>query len=372
MIASFSRLRLYLSALALAAAVFLSLHLLPRTAVAQTANVALESREAHAARDMVTTSTDGTPLAAPPLPAHYRQAIRGPLRIAYDPRIESAIQLTLNSVLQDATSLADQLGMTSLPPVEIRLVPDEQTLRELAPLNAPPPRYAVGVAYPSIRLTLVSMREPQTAALADVRRVLRHELSHLLLALATNDAPIPRWFSEGLAVTQAAEHSFERFEQLMLASWTRSLIPIATLNQSFSASADIVDLAYAQSADFVAYLLQRDGLARLSVFCEHLRRGVGFEAAIQATWSVSLRSAELAWKDDVAGRHMLLPFLAGAGLMWGLASLLLVLGWWRSRLRAKRTLKRWALQEAEQDERYRQAQLALAMSADAADRSMLN
>lgn len=331
-----------------------------RSAPAFAQSTTAEHTHTHAARDMVTTAPDGSALVAPPLPASYRRVNRGPLHLAYAPEIESAVQLTLNHVLQDATSLSEQLGLARVPELEIRLVPTEQDLRTLAPLNAPPPQYAVGVAYPSIRLTLVSLREPQTAALADMRRVLRHELSHLLLAIATNDAPIPRWFSEGLAVTQAAEHSFERFEQLMLASWSKTLIPLAQLNDGFSSSADDVSLAYAESADFVSHLLQRDGLARLAVFCDHLRHGVEFAEGIKQTWGNTLQGAELTWKDDLKNRHMLLPFVAGTGLMWGASALLLFIGWWRAKLRSKRKLKRWEVQEQMQAQQLAQEQLRMA------------
>jgi hypothetical protein len=303
------------------------------------------------ARDLVTEAPDGRPLVAPPLPSGYVVERRANASIAFPPQIRSSISNALNHVEHDLQSLQLQFGLAALPPIEIRLVPDPDTMRALAPRGAPPPAYAVGVAYPSLRLTLVSSSAPRTWNAADVRRVLRHELSHLLLAIATNNAPLPRWFSEGVAIEQAGEHSFERFEELARASVTRSLIPLAQLDQAFGERSGNVDLAYAQSADFVGFLLKKDGHARLAVFASHARSGVAFEESVRRTWAMSLRSAELSWKDDVSNRHLLLPFVVGGGVLWGGSVFLLVFAFVRARRRGRRILAQWAADDARADAR---------------------
>lgn len=303
------------------------------------------------ARDLVTESPDGAPLTIPPLPPGYLVERRAGATIAYPPTLAPALRATLANVDRDLASLKEQFGLRAMPPVEIRLVPDPDTMRQLAPPQAPPPAYAVGVAYPSLRLTLVSASAPRTWQASDVRRVLRHELSHLLLAIATNNAPLPRWFSEGVAIEQAAEHSFERFEELARASVFRSLIPLVELDQAFDERGGRVDLAYAQSADFVGWLLKKDGPTRLGVFAEQLRAGHAFDEGVRRTWGMSLHYAEVTWKDDVASRHLLLPFVLGTGVLWGGSALLLVVAFVRARRRGRRILERWATEDARADAR---------------------
>jgi hypothetical protein len=319
----------------------------PKTARAQSAATIAEL--SRAARDLVTEAPDGRPLTIPSLPAGYTVERRGSATIAYPPALASSLRNALNNVDRDLQSLREQFGLAALPPLEIRLVPDPDTMRALAPQEAPPPAYAVGVAYPSLRLTLVSTSAPRTWEAADVRRVLRHELSHLLLAVASNNAPMPRWFSEGVAIEQAGEHSFERFEELARASVTRSLIPLAELDRAFGERSGTVDLAYAQSADFVGFLLKKDGHVRLGVFAAHARNGVPFEESVRRTWAMSLRSAEQSWKEDVANRHLLLPFVLGGGVLWGGASVLLVVAFIRARRRGRKILARWAAEDARAD-----------------------
>src|SRR5581483_6331786 len=113
---------------------------------------------------------------------------------------------------------------------------------------------AVGVAYPVVRLALVSASAPRTWDASPMPQVLRHELSHLALAEATGHAPLPRWFSDVSAVEQSGEHSFERFEALARASFTGGIVPVRRLDAAFWASREQVEVAYAQAADFVAFL----------------------------------------------------------------------------------------------------------------------
>lgn len=326
---------------------FVLLLALPRVASAQSAATIAEL--SRTARDLVTEAPDGRALTIPTRPASYTVERHGAVTVTYPPNLVGSIRPALANVDRDLASLQTQFGLRALPPIEIRLVPDPDTMRALAPPEAPPPAYAVGVAYPSLRLTLVSASAPRTWEASDVRRVLRHELSHLLLAVATNNAPLPRWFSEGVAVEQAGEHSWDRFEELARASAFDRLIPFHELDSAFSDRSSRVDLAYAQSADFVGFLLRKDGHARLGVFSNHLRDGVVFDDGMRRTWGMSLRSAESSWRDEVKNRHLLLPFVLGSSALWVGSAGLLFVAFLRARRRGKRILARWAEDDARAD-----------------------
>ena len=288
---------------------------------------------------------DGATLVAPPVPAEYVRVQRGPIAIAYAPNLASQIESTLAHVEGDTRTLARQLGLHELPALEVRLVPDPDAMRELAPVDAPPPVYAVGVAYPHIGLTLVSSSAPGTHEAADIRRVLRHEMSHLLLEVTTEHAAIPRWFSEGVAVHQAGEYSYERFTTLAVASFTRGIVPFAQLDAAFSGSNHQVEVAYAQSADFVGWLLRRGGDARFAVLLGHLREGMALDQAFRQTYEKSLNQVADDWRSDVNVRFITAPLWAGTGFLWMLGMVLLVLAWMRRRSRSKATLDRWQREE---------------------------
>lgn len=293
-------------------------------------------------RDVIAPT--GVWLEAPPLPADYVEVRRGEVSIAYPRAMAPLAAPIVERAESDARALRAQLGVESAPTLRVRVVPDIAALRALAPRNAPPPDYAVGVAYPTISLALVSVRQHDQSATPSVQKVFRHELAHVMLGLATNHAPVPRWFAEGLAIEQAAERTFERMERLAMASFSGGLIPWRTLDGSFSEGHGEVDVAYAQSADMVNWLIRMQGPARLPVLTMHLRAGVPFEGAVRETWGRTLAGMESEWRDDARTRFTLAPLWSGGFL--GIAGAALTMAAvMRRRSRAKKTLARWDREE---------------------------
>jgi hypothetical protein len=289
-------------------------------------------------RDVITAP--GVWLDAPALPANYIEVRRGALVIAYPREMAPLAAPILDRAEQDERSLRAQLGVESAPTIRVRVVPDIAALRALAPRQAPPPDYAVGVAYPTISLALVSVRQHDQSATPAVQKVFRHELAHVMLGLATNHAPVPRWFAEGLAIEQAAERTLDRIERLAMASFSGGLIPWRTLDESFSQSHGEVDVAYAQSADMVNWLIRSQGPGRLPVLTMHLREGVPFEQAVRETWGRALAGMESSWRDDARMRFTLAP-LWGGGFLGLAGAALTFAAVLRRRGRAKKTLARW-------------------------------
>lgn len=326
-------------------------HLLLFLVVLATALVAVSGRAdiqptRSGAQDVVHATAER--LQVPPLPRNYVRIQRGALDVAYPPAIETLVRSALNHVDNDARALAEQLGLgdSDIPRLSIRLVPDPETMHRLAPADAPPPAYAVGVAYPGIGLALVSASAPRSWEASDVRKVLRHELSHLLLAVATGHAAVPRWFAEGVAIHQSGEHSYERFKTLAVAAFTGGLVSLRQLDASFAGGPNLVDVAYAESADFVAYLMRAEGEPRFALLLAHLREGMTFEQALRQTYRRSLAQMELEWLDDVRSRFLTAPLWAGSGLLWLVGTGLLVVAYFGRRRQAREILARWAREES--------------------------
>jgi hypothetical protein len=284
-------------------------------------------------------------LSIPALPAGYATEQLGSIAVSYPRAMRPVFADALARAERDARSVAAPLGLTQLPRLSVRLVPDDGALRALSPPELPPPRYASGVAYPSIGLTLVSARAPQGGEATRVAQVLRHELSHLVWGVATGQADGPRWFTEGLAVEQSGEHTFERFQAMAQASFTHGIAPWSELDQRFSGSTEQVNLAYAQGADIVAWLLRRDGPGRFAVLAERLRGGDAFPVAMRTAYGATLVGLEEEWRADARARFALAPLWAGSGVltlaflgMMGAAAL-------RRRRRSTKTRERWDAEE---------------------------
>lgn len=295
--------------------------------------------------DVVTGEGLSEALRAPPVPAEWVSETRGALSISYPREIGPLVRVAVANAQRDAEAVTRQLGLREVPRWSVRLVPDADALRRWAPAAMPPPSYAVGVAYPPVGLTLVATRAPGSFAAVDVRQVLRHEVSHLALAAATGGGAVPRWFSEGLAVEQAGEHTFERFQQLAAASYSGGVLPWARLDGGFADGPGDVNVAYAQSADVVAWMLRAEGRERFAVMLGQLRAGRTFDEAIRETYAVSAADFEARWREDFRGRFALAPLWAGTGIVTLLGLVVVAVAMVRRRRKSKATLARWEREE---------------------------
>ncbi len=317
--------------------VALALTLWTALSFAQPAAAHVHADDALARRDIA--------LSIPSVPASYVTEQLGPLAVSYPRAMRPVFESALARAAQDARAVGVPVGLPELPRLSVRLVPDFDAMRALSPLEMPPPAYASGVAYPTIGLTLVSARAPATGEATRVAQVLRHELSHLVWGAATNQAEGPRWFTEGLAVEQSGEQSFERFQSMAQASYTRGLVPWSQLDGRFAGSNAQVEMAYAQGADIVGWLLRRDGPGRFAVLSERLRQGAPFPEAMRVAFGRTLTGLEEEWRDDVRSRFALAPLWAGSGLVTVVFLVMMGAAALRRWRRSSKTRARWAAEE---------------------------
>ncbi len=217
----------------------------------------------------------------------------------------------------------------------------------LAPEGAPYPRYATGVAYSDIGLVLLTLLPPQSSSLHDVGEVFRHELAHLALADAIGESHrVPHWFNEGLAVHLSGESSLLRLKTLSTATLAGRLIPLGRLDQGFPADPTMAELAYAEAADVVRFLLRQEDRERFPALVARVREGEPFASALRDAYGVDLWTLEHEWREDVGKRYSFWPVFFSGSLIWVGVLVLFALAWRRRRRKSKETLERWAREEA--------------------------
>jgi hypothetical protein len=195
---------------------------------------------------------------------------------------------------------------------------------------------------------LLTLTAPETFFRPDMNRVLTHELSHVALERAVRGAAVPRWFSEGVAVHQAGESSLTRIETLWNATLRGKLLSLAELSNAFPVSHSQIDLAYAQSADFVGFMLDgHDERGHFQSLLKELANGRPFADAVQSTYHVPLSYLEREWRAGLQRHYGRWPALfMGLTFVWVLGAALLGVAFVRTRLRHHATLRRWAIEEA--------------------------
>jgi hypothetical protein len=332
----------FLSLLALAVALMLSAITRPALAQPDTASPVTMG---HAP-----VIADPDRIVIPTVPTGYLTETHGPLHVSFPAAARERVHDALRDVPEFQADLRRKLGADVLHGVDVRIVPSPKDMVELAPVGAPPPAYASGVAYSRLRLVLITMTAPRTYEGTDVREVLRHELVHVALDEALEGRHVPRWFNEGLAIHASGEGAMSRMQALSVASMSGTLLPLQTIDRNFPEDATEVSVAYAQSADFVRFLLRDGEGARFASMFDRLRAGQPFERAMADSYGTSLRTLEYQWHEDLTHRYSFWPTLAGGSVLWMVTLVALGVAYWRRKRHAKTVLARWEREEKAHDE----------------------
>ncbi|MCL2723104.1 MAG: peptidase MA family metallohydrolase [Polyangiaceae bacterium] len=285
----------------------------------------------------------------PPLPAGYVTKDLGWARFSYPPEAAERVASLLRDANAVRAELAGVLGQPALDRIEIRVAQTVSDMARLAPSELPPPDYADGVAYPRLRLMLLSMLAPRGGEAVDLDRVFRHELAHLALDEAVAGQHVPVWFNEGLAMSLSSENRFDRLGVLWNATVSGTLLPLSELDRNFPNNHFEVNIAYAQSGDFVSFLMRRSDRARFAAMIRRVREGVAFDRALADAYGTDLRKLEFQWRSDLERRYTIWPIVAGGGIVWVAAIGGLGLAYAKRRRRAQAILARWEREEAIED-----------------------
>ncbi len=269
---------------------------------------------------------------APPVPGDFLVETRGFLRIVYHPSTFEAVRRIASEADAARAAFASTVGQSVLDQLEIRVARTPEELAMLSPEGAPPVAGSTGVAYASLGLAVISVRDPDGTP-TELDEVFRHQLAHVGLFDATDGRPLPRWLQEGLAVQMSGEATVARAELLWTAHVRRRLLSFAELGASFPEDSRGARIAWAESADFVRFLA-RDG-TRFASTIARARSGDSIDRALIDAYGADLRTLEQSWRDDLGTRCVTIPLASAGALGWGLAIAALVVRRRRRRQRLR-------------------------------------
>jgi hypothetical protein len=242
----------------------------------------------------------------PPIPVSFLAHHTEWIDVLYPPSARDRVAPLIAQAEDVRAELAVLLGQPPLSGVEVRVARGPEEIATLAP-PAPPPRPdATGIAYPSIKLVILSLSaggEP-----SDLEIAFRRELAKVALFQATAGRELPGWLTEGLALHFSGEGRFARWALLLRASVGRGIAPL-------SADAAVPDtLARAQGADFFGWLVDSERKEHFPTVPAALGRGASLADAVQQGYGTPLASLESAWRRDLARRSTLAVSLIAVGV----------------------------------------------------------
>jgi hypothetical protein len=289
-------------------------------------------------------------LRLPGVPAGFNTYDGGWIKFVYHPSIRERVQPLIADAAATRTALTEWVGQPVLSEVRVVVARTPGEMAALAPPNAPYPDYAAGVAYPEIGLVLLSIKPVHPSGQQDLAEVFRHELAHVALEDAVNGRPIPRWFNEGFAVLASGETSFPRMRSLISATISDNLLSLSQLERSFPMQEWEAEIAYAEAADVVRFLVRREEKHRFRGLISRLRDGETMDSALLNSYGAETATLETEWRNEVAKRYTFYPVLFSGSMIWAGTLGLFAVGWRKKRRNAAATLARWEQEEAAEDE----------------------
>jgi hypothetical protein len=258
------------------------------------------------------------------------------LRIEAPPEL-AAVRARFES--NDPTRLAGIQQLIGLPdagaaiPVMLA-TEDSDWARRVSP-------WVAGFAVDSPELVVIFPARSPTYPHDTLDDVLRHEVTHVLIARASAHRPIPRWFNEGLAM--AAEHGwrFEDQTQLLYQLVLGPRIDLNELDDLFAGGRSSQSRAYALSGAIVQDLLQRHGMAVAREILMRVRNGASFDTAFTDAVGSPPSRAESDFWDRQRIWTTWVPVLTSSAVLWIAVTLLALLAIRRRRQKDAEIVRRW-------------------------------
>ena len=204
---------------------------------------------------------------------------------------QTALAVTLGAIDRFRAAF----GVEIEGPIRVIIYPSQRDL-----LSALPPQSAEwigGFAQPELRLIVTGV-PPGPGVEGELRRVLSHEVVHLMVAQATRNpynSP-PAWLDEGLAAYYQ-EVDDPRFGPILERAVREGrLIPVRALNSSFPVDPEQALLSYAESRSVVQFIVEQMGEKRMAALLRVFQEGVSYDDAVQRALGMTMEELDQAWK----------------------------------------------------------------------------
>jgi hypothetical protein len=265
----------------------------------------------------------------------------GSFVVFYPPHLARMARETASLIEESSAGIARELGLESIAPVKVIIASDTKAY-ELLHGGAVP---EWGIAFADVEEQILGInvglveRSPR-----QLSGVVRHELSHLLLAQRVGGVRVPTWFMEGLALMQSGEWNIADEWRFMIAA-AGGVPYLENLDGPFPRSANRAALSYGVSYLAVRKLLDEHpgSLATLTAF---VRDEGDFEGGFESAYGMTAYDFAGKLYVEIDRRYGTAGAILNAAPYWAGAASLFVAIYFVKRARSRRKLERWEEEEA--------------------------
>ena len=197
--------------------------------------------------------------------------------------------------------LKDHIGVVPGMPVKVMIY---ATQEELMPAALHAPEWIGGVAFPEYGVVLMVIPPGE---LNWAKEIIPHELTHIVVDQRIVNCvgyQLPTWLNEGLATYMEGKARSEDLRVLDQALKKDELEPLLDLVDGFSSDGFKAGMAYIQSRQVVAFLLETFETRRMDALLDLVQAGVPFETALIETYGYDTATLDNAWKAAYKGSDL--------------------------------------------------------------------
>jgi hypothetical protein len=217
----------------------------------------------------------------------------------------------------------------------IVLIKDNETFQKMSGNNL-----IVGYALPDKDVIVIDYSKMKSDPF-NLEATIKHELCHLLLHQYIRNENLPRWLDEGVAQWASGgliDIVMERRSILNEAVRQKRTFGLVYLVDGFPQDGEHLKLAYAESKDFIQYMIHEKGSKGLLDLLAYLKDGDKIDPAIMKTFSISFNELEAQWHINLERKNLWLSVLINNlyEILFFLSAMVLVYGFIRAWIRKRR------------------------------------
>ena len=268
----------------------------------------------------------------------WRRLFRGPVVLyCYEKDMQHGDKI-ISIVDQALPVMSERFGLSRRPEVTILVAPSQKIYDQIT--GGQIPEWGIAAAEPE--QSVIFLKSPRIARPeTDLKSVVLHELSHVLLYTASGGYPIDRWFDEGLAMTFSEEKRFLETLTLARAVFAGEIIKLDEVDDVLTFRRQKAGLAYQESLSAVQFLIDRFGGEALAGIIRRIGQNADMDAALQSAVGMGFGEFEDSWYQAMRIKYRWAIFLNFPFMISVLMVVLFLVAFFVTRSRTKKRKKVW-------------------------------
>jgi len=232
--------------------------------------------------------------------------------------------------------MSERFGLRLHSEVTILVAPSQKVFDRIT--GGQIPEWGIAAAEPE--QSIIFLKSPRFARPeTDLKSVVLHELSHVLLSAASGGNSIDRWFDEGLAMTFSEDKRFFETMNLARAVFSGEIIKLNKIDDVLTFRRQKAGLAYQESLSAAQFLIDKFGSEALAGIIREIGQNTGMDAAMQSAIGMGFKEFEDRWYQAMRIKYRWAVFLNFPFLVSVLMVVLFITAFFMTRLRTEKRKK---------------------------------